>query len=187
MPRRIDPIREETAMNATTFPAARTPRALAALAGALVAAVLLSGCGASSPGTFSTADSDIEPRPIPVAKLDAPDAVPSTLTPGTQYAVTYRQHLAKWQVSQGLGRAKVWRAEDPSCATGALPNGFWIVTRGADGSPELLAPSHTELPEGFPERVALKTCGDGDLHAVHAPQAVIDLLASNAGLVYVDD
>lgn len=160
------------------------------LAAGLLASALLAGCGASAPGTFESADL---PERAPVAAtaalagIDATDAVPSTLTPGTRYAVTYRQQLAKWQVSQGLGRAKVWRAEDPSCATAALPNGFWIVTRNADGATELLAPSHTELPAGFPERVALTTCGDGDLHAVHAPQAVIDLLASDAGLVYVDD
>ena len=177
-------------MNATNSSTVRTPRAIAALAGALFAAALLAGCGASSPGTFAHVDSaDTDAARAPrAAVIDAQDAVPSTLTPGTQYAVTYRQQLAKWQVSRGSGgRAKVWRAEDPSCATAALPNGFWIVTRGADGSTELLAPSHTPLPAGFPERVALTTCGEGDLHAVHAPQAVIDLLASNAGLVYVDD
>ena len=144
----------------------------------ILIALVLAGCGASAPATHSTVAG-----PVEAAVVDGP----STLTPGSRYAVTYRQQLAKWQVSQGLGRAKTWRAENASCATSAIPNGFWIVTRDAAGGPELLAPSHTELPAGFPERVALRTCGDGDLHAVHAPKAVIDLLASNAGVVYVDD
>lgn len=158
------------------------PALLAAVVGAAVAA-----CGASTTGSLANAErSTAESAPTPPTAI-VEVAERSTATPGTVYAVTYDQTSARWSASPGIGRAKVWRAKDARCASDEIPNGYWIVARAADGSPELVAASHTALPAGHAERLALKVCGDGGPEAVHAPQAVIELLADNAGVVYVDD
>jgi hypothetical protein len=102
-----------------------------------------------------------------------------------QYTAVLHQRSGLWQLQPADGQDLDVRAL--ACPTDStLPNGLWLLVRDDQGRPELIAPSSTPLPAGSPDRVALRPC-DEDGTGLAAPQALIDLLAANAGAVYVDD
>lgn len=106
-----------------------------------------------------------------------------------QYTAIYEQHAQRWRLTPFAGAAfEVTSAAGECPASAALPRGVWLVSRGADGALELLAPSAVTLAPGQAERVPLRACEDtgADPAAVRAPRALIDWLESSASAVYVD-
>ncbi|KFN42516.1 hypothetical protein [Arenimonas oryziterrae] len=108
------------------------------------------------------------------------------LVAGGQYTAELNQSNHRWQLLPADGRDVEINAE--SCPVGApVPNGLWLLVTGADGRPELLAPSTTVLPAGASEHVALRACDDAASDGISLPQSVIDLLTASSGAVYIHD
>ena len=104
-----------------------------------------------------------------------------------QYTAALQQHAQRWRLLPLRGGEVDVAA---NCAAGAaLPKGLWYVTPDADGRPQLEAPSVTQLPPDFPQRVALRRCGEsGSQQAtLFVPAQALDWIAANAGTVLIDD
>jgi hypothetical protein len=122
------------------------------------------------------------PTPKPAVPLDP------VFVEGSQYTATLDQGTRNWRLLPLDGQDVVIANPDVWCrADAAVPKGVWLVSRDAQGGIELIAPSVTALPKGHSGRVALLPCGSDEesVNALHAPQMLIDLLATNAGAVYV--
>ena len=109
---------------------------------------------------------------------------------GSQYTAVLSQRTQSWRLlpSDGIDLA-VNVAESGCNPGGELPPGLWLLTQDAAGRPTLTAPSHTARPEGHPEQVALRACGeanDGQPY-VAAPQGLIDWLGYRTGAILVQD
>ena len=104
-----------------------------------------------------------------------------------QYTAELQQHARHW-------RLLPLRGEQVDVATGcangaALPAGLWYVTPDSNGKLQLEAPSVTALPEGFPQRIALRGCGEnGDARTtLFVPAQALEWIGANAGTVLIDD
>lgn len=106
--------------------------------------------------------------------------------PGSHYTAVFSQHNGRWRLLPADGQD--FEVDTLTCpASPPIPTGIWLLTRDAQGQPELLAPSSTLLPVGSPDRIALRSCDDADTTgALAAPQTLIDLLAANTGAIYVE-
>lgn len=107
---------------------------------------------------------------------------------GSQYTAVWEQARQSWRLVPAEGAPIVVSAQiGTGCASQPAPKGLWLVTRDAEGRPELLAPSSTALPAGHGGVLALKACGQAgpEEAAVTAPQALIDWLVQSAGAVMV--
>lgn len=106
---------------------------------------------------------------------------------GRDYTAAFSQRDGRWRLLPADGQdVEISPLACPASAP--IPTGIWLLTRDAQGRPELLAPSATALPPGGSERVALRPCDQADAGAgLAVPQAVIDLLAANTGSIYVGE
>jgi len=99
-----------------------------------------------------------------------------------------------------LQSAHLWRLQplsgddvdviDRGCTNSTqIPHGVWLVTRDAEGRAQLVAPSTTVLPPGFPEQIALRSCGAGaaDARALAVPAVVLDWIQANVNSVLIDE
>ncbi len=72
-----------------------------------------------------------------------------------------------------------------------IPHGVWMVTSNNAGQAQLLAPSATALPAGFPQQLELRACsdpGNADGSAtLLVPAVVLDWIRSNVSSVMIDD
>lgn len=116
----------------------------------------------------------------------AQESTEPAFNPGSHYTAVFTQHNGRWRLLPADGQD--FEIDTLTCPSSPpIPAGIWLLTRDAQGRPELLAPSSTALPAGSTDRIALRPCdaaGDGD--ALAAPQALIDLLAANTGAIYVE-
>ena len=104
-----------------------------------------------------------------------------------QYTAELQQHDRRWRLLPLRGE-EVDVATN--CANGtALPAGLWYVTPDSSGKLQLEAPSVTALPDGFPQRIALRGCGEaGDTRTtLFVPAQALEWIGANAGTVLVDD
>lgn len=107
-----------------------------------------------------------------------------------QYTAALQQHAQHWHLLPLRGDQIDVSARTASCSNSAtLPKGLWFVTPDAAGKLQLVAPSVTTLPAGFPDNVALRSCGE---HAdarttLFVPAQALDWIAQNAGTVLIDD
>jgi hypothetical protein len=109
---------------------------------------------------------------------------------GSQYSATLHQRSHQWQLLSADGADLNVANTGPACAAQVpMPDGVWLVTRDAQGRPELVAPSVTTLPKGHDGHVRLIACGEsgGGARTLAAPKALIDWLSNSAGAVYVDE
>jgi hypothetical protein len=107
--------------------------------------------------------------------------------PGSQYTATLDQNRGLWRLQPVAGQDVVLRSTS-NCATGAMvPVGVWLLVSDGNGQLELLAPSVTKLPAGFPDRVALRACDQAHGQQLAVPQLVIDLLKAQSGAIYVSN
>jgi hypothetical protein len=70
-----------------------------------------------------------------------------------------------------------------------IPTGLWYVSRDADGKLQIVAPSVTELPNAFPQQVALRACGEEADEGVtlFVPDVAMNWIRTNVGAVLIDD
>ena len=104
-----------------------------------------------------------------------------------QYTAELQQHERRWRLLPLRGE-EVDVAGD--CASGAaLPAGLWFVTPDSNGKLQLEAPSVTTLPDGFPQRIALRSCGEaGDVRTtLFVPTQALDWIGTNAGTVLIGE
>jgi len=123
---------------------------------------------------------------LTAAPFEAADPV---FIESSQYTAILNQRTQNWRFAPLDGQDVVVQSANPGCATGAsVPNGVWLVARDAAGNPQLVAPSTTALPVGYPESVPLVSCekGHGAGPYVAAPQALIDWLSTRTGAVLID-
>lgn len=109
---------------------------------------------------------------------------------GSQYSALLDQQRSSWRLLPLDGPdVEIRNVDDHACARSTrIARGVWLVTRAADGTLELAAPSTTRLGAGEPERVRLVECGTpaGDGPAISAPKVLIEWLAARTGAVYAD-
>jgi len=107
-----------------------------------------------------------------------------------QYTATLKQHSHRWQLQPLRGDEVEVSDHAKDCGSRQpIPNGLWIVSQDAEGKPQLVAPSVTALPAGFPQHVALRACGekaDGDV-ALYVPAVALNWINANVGSVLIDD
>jgi hypothetical protein len=107
-----------------------------------------------------------------------------------QYTATLKQHSHRWQLQPLRGDAVDVIDHAQDCGSREpIPHGLWFVSQDGSGKPQLVAPSVTALPNGFPQRVALRACGekaDGEV-ALFVPAVALSWINSNVGTVLIDD
>ncbi|HXR63670.1 MAG TPA: hypothetical protein VN720_09055 [Rudaea sp.] len=106
-----------------------------------------------------------------------------------QYTATLQQHSHHWHLQPLRGDEVDVIDHAKDCGSRKpIPNGLWFVSQDATGKPQLVAPSVTALPAGFPQHVALAACGekvDGD--ALFVPAVALAWINANVGTVLIDD
>jgi hypothetical protein len=114
---------------------------------------------------------------------------PIYITDG-QYTATLQQHSHRWRLQPLRGDEVEVTDHSKMCgSTTPVPGGLWYVSRDEHGRPQLVAPSVTALPSGFPQRVALRACGernDGDL-ALYVPAVALNWINDYVGSVLIVD
>jgi hypothetical protein len=107
-----------------------------------------------------------------------------------QYTATLKQHAHRWQLQPLRGDEVEVIDHAKDCGSRKpIPHGLWLVSQDANGKAQLVAPSVTALPEGFPQHVALRACGekaDGDV-ALFVPPVALNWINANVGTVLIDD
>lgn len=127
-----------------------------------------------------------------IAALAAATAVASTAQPdpvyvaGSSYTAVLEQQAQRWTLLPLDGQDFEVTSNAKTCASGTtIASGLWLVGRDADGNPELVAPSATNVGAGA-ERVALRACGEAG-EGLAAPRPLIEWLGENSGAVLVED
>lgn len=119
----------------------------------------------------------------------APAYDPVYVTDG-QYTATLQQSSHRWRL-QPLRGAEVDIIDHASdCGSSRpIPHGLWYVSQDDKGRPELIAPSVTPLPQGYPQRVVMKACGDkaGKGAVLFVPAVALNWINAHVGTVLVDD
>ena len=113
---------------------------------------------------------------------------PVYITDG-QYTATLQQHSHRWLLQPLRGEQVEVIDHSKACGSHSpVPKGLWYVSQDADGHAQLVAPSVTPLPAGFPQHVALRACGDnGDGIALYVPQVALHWINDFVGSVLIDD
>lgn len=114
---------------------------------------------------------------------------PIYITDG-QFTATLQQHAHRWLLQPLRGDEVDITDRSQSCGSSApIPHGLWYVSQDDHGRPELIAPSVTQLPSGFPQHVALLSCGEnaGNAVALFVPAVALNWISDNVGSVLIDD
>lgn len=103
------------------------------------------------------------------------------------YSAAFAQDAHRWHLQPLAG--DVVDVIDHACINQRrLPRGVWLVSRDASDHLQLVAPSTTELPSGFPEQLRLVACGSGeDRGTLGVPAIVLAWLADNSNAVMIDE
>ncbi len=104
---------------------------------------------------------------------------------GGQYTAVFNSLNTQWQLLPSDGQDFAIQLKDNCHATARIPVGLWLLTRDANGKPELLAPSQTVLPAGHSGRIPVVSCGDDKTRGLAIPASLIQWLGDNTGAIYV--
>jgi hypothetical protein len=113
---------------------------------------------------------------------------PVYITDG-QYTATLKQRSHRWLLQPLRGDQVEVIDRSPACGSHApLPKGLWFVSQDSHGQAQLVAPSVTPLPAGFPQHVALRACGSGgDELALYVPPVALNWINDFVGSILIDD
>ena len=104
---------------------------------------------------------------------------------GSQYTAVLDSQNAQWRLLPSDGQDFAIQL-DPGCkSTATVPAGLWLLTRDAEGKPELLAPSQTVLPSGHSGHIAVVACNEEQAKGLALPASLIEWLSDNTGAIYV--
>ena len=118
-----------------------------------------------------------------------PTYEPIYITDG-QYTATLKQHLHRWLLQPLRGDEVDITDHSQTCGSHTpMPKGLWYVSQDEHGRPQLVAPSVTPLPAGFPQHVALRACGEkaDDAVALYVPPVALHWINDYVGTVLIDD
>ena len=107
-----------------------------------------------------------------------------------QFTATLEQHSHRWRLQPLRGEEVDISDHSNSCGSREpIPHGLWYVSQDGTGRPQLVAPSVTPLPSGFPQHVALRACGDAndDALALFVPAVALAWINDHVGSVLIDD
>jgi hypothetical protein len=106
-----------------------------------------------------------------------------------QYTATLQQHAHLWHLQPLRGDEVDVIDHAKDCGSRKpIPNGLWFVSQDDAGKPQLVAPSVTPLPPGFPQHIALVACGEkADADALSVPAVALTWINANVGTVLIDD
>ncbi len=104
---------------------------------------------------------------------------------GSQYTAVLDSQNAQWRLLPGDGQDFAIQLDQSCKSTTEVPAGLWILTRDADGKPELLAPSQTVLPVGHSGHISVVACDEEQANGLAVPASLIEWLSDNTGAVYV--
>lgn len=114
---------------------------------------------------------------------------PIYITDG-QFTATLEQRSHRWRLQPLHGdEVDIVDHADDCGSSEPIPHGLWYVSQDDSGHPELIAPSVTPLPEGFPQRVTMKACGDksGKGVVLFVPAVALQWINDHVGTVLIDD
>jgi hypothetical protein len=114
---------------------------------------------------------------------------PIYITDG-QFTATLDQRAHRWRLQPLRGDEIEITDHSQACGSRApIPHGLWYVSQDARGRPELVAPSVTPLPNGYPARVALHACGEtaAEAAALFVPDVALTWINDHVGSVLIDD
>jgi hypothetical protein len=105
---------------------------------------------------------------------------------GGQYTAVLSSRNSQWHMVPRVRQDfSIVRGQD--CQSNiTVPAGLWLLTRDADGRPELLAPSQTMLPAGHSGRIPLIGCAEIRRQGLPVPAGMLAWLSENTGAVYVE-
>lgn len=124
----------------------------------------------------------------PVVSAAPPAADEAIFVEGARYDAVLSRGANAWRLLPAAGGELRLSVAD-HCRTGLTPpRGLWLLTRDAEGRPELVAPSATPLPTGHSGHIRLVDCGQpvaaGET-ALALPPGLIAWLQQNSGTIYV--
>ena len=105
---------------------------------------------------------------------------------GGQYTAVLDNSNAQWRLLPGDGQDFAIQLDKNCQSSASVPAGLWLLTRDADGKPELLAPSQTALPAGHSGHIPVVACDEDQAKGVALPASLIEWLSDNTGAVYVE-
>jgi hypothetical protein len=105
---------------------------------------------------------------------------------GGQYTAVLNSANAHWRLLPSDGQDFAIQLDHNCRSSSKIPTGLWLLTRDANGQPELLAPSQTVLPDGHSGRVPVVSCNDEQSNALAVPTSLIEWLGNNTGAIYVE-
>ena len=114
---------------------------------------------------------------------------PIYITDG-QFTATLEQHSHRWRLQPLRGDEVDITDHSNACGSRApIPHGLWYVSQDQRGHPQLVAPSVTALPNGYPQTIALRACGDhaDDAVALFVPAVALAWINDHVGSVLIDD
>lgn len=124
----------------------------------------------------------------PAAPAASPAADEAIFVEGARYDAVLSRGANAWRLLPAAGGELRLDVAD-HCRSGLTPpRGLWLLTRDAQGRPELVAPSATPLPAGHSGHIRLVDCGQplaaGEA-ALALPAGLIAWLQQNSGSIYV--
>lgn len=126
----------------------------------------------------------------PAAPAADPAADEAVFVEGARYNAVLNRSANAWRLLPLHGGDRNLSVAE-HCRTGLKPpRGLWLLTRDAEGLPQLVAPSATPLPAGHPGHIRLVECGQpiaSDEAALALPVGLIAWLQQNSGTIYVTD
>lgn len=105
---------------------------------------------------------------------------------GGQYTAVLNADNSQWRLLPGDGQDFAILLDKGCLSSASVPAGLWLLTRDADGKPELLAPSQTALPKGHSGHIPVVACSDEQANGLALPASLIEWLSDNTGAVYVE-
>jgi hypothetical protein len=118
-----------------------------------------------------------------------PTYEPIYITDG-QYTATLQQQSHTWRLQPLRGDEVDVVDHARDCGSSRpIPHGLWYVSQDDRGHTQLVAPSVTPLPRGYPQHVTLKACGEkaGDGVVLFVPAVALTWINDNVGTVLIDD
>lgn len=105
---------------------------------------------------------------------------------GGQYTAVLNSKNAQWRLLPSDGQDFAIQIDKNCASSMRIPTGLWLLTRDAQGAPELLAPSQTVLPVGHSGRIPVVNCSNHESKGLALPASLIEWLADNTGAIYVE-
>ena len=124
----------------------------------------------------------------PLTLAASPAADDAVFVEGARYNAVLSRGANAWRLLPAHGGELRLNVAERCGAGLTPPRGLWLLTRDAQGLPQLVALSSTALPAGHPGHIRLVDCGQpiaANESALALPAGLIAWLQQNSGSIYV--